>query len=219
MAVLLFCSLTNAIHAQFDDSYDEISVMLNVQRIGSVEIPAVIYGQTAYLPVKEVFDFLKIKNSSSSNLDSVNGIFITPKASFLIVKSKRVIIYQDKVFNLKVNDLIRTETTLYLKAEYFGLVFGLDCAFNFRSLSIMLSTKIELPAIREMQLEQMRRNVSQLKGEKKADTIIKREFPLFALGMADWSIVATQEKNGVGFLDYLLVVERYYKSSAISTWW
>jgi hypothetical protein len=101
---------------------------------------------------------------------------------------------------LKASDLLLTETNLYLKSAFFGQVFGLDCQFNFRNLSITLITKIELPAIREMQQELMRKNLHQLKGERKADTSLKREFSLFRLGMADWSVTATQEtktKNNI----------------------
>jgi len=186
-------------YCQQEDPYDEISITFNVQRIGSCEIPALIHDQTAYLPVKEVFDFLKIKNANSAGMDSVEGFFIYPKDEYVIDKINNKIKFQDKIFDMKANDLIRTETGLYLKTDYFGDVFGLMCSFNFRSLSVSMNTKAELPAIREMQLEQMRKNIVQLKGEKKADTIIKRKYPLFHLGMADWSVINTKEVTGDGF--------------------
>ena len=186
-------------YCQQENPYDEISITFNVPRIGSCEIPALIHDQTAYLPVKEVFDFLKIKNANSAGMDSVEGFFIYPKDEYVIDKINNKIKFQDKIFDLKANDLIRTETGLYLKTDYFGDVFGLMCSFNFRSLSVSMNTKAELPAIREMQLEQMRKNIVQLKGEKKADTIIKRKYPLFHLGMADWSVINTKEVTGDGF--------------------
>jgi hypothetical protein len=37
--------------------YDEILITLYVPRIGSIEMPAVIYKETAYLPVKELLIF------------------------------------------------------------------------------------------------------------------------------------------------------------------
>jgi hypothetical protein len=184
---------------QQENAYDEISITFNVQRIGSCEIPALIHDQTAYLPVKEVFDFLKIKNANSAGMDSVEGFFINPKDEYVIDKINNKIKFQEKIFDLKTTDLIRTETGLFLKADYFGNVFGLMCSFNFRSLSVTMTTKAELPAIREMQLEQMRKNIVQLKGEKKADTIIKRKYPLFHLGMADWSVINTKDVTGDGF--------------------
>ena len=176
--------------------YDEVPVTLNVPRIGSLEIQALIYGQQLYLPINDLFDFLKIRNIVSPDFDLVEGFFIYPKDTYFIDKTNNRIVYQYKTFELKPLDLIRTESNLYLKSDYFGQVFGLECVFDFRSLSVTLNTKIELPAIREMQQELMRRNISRLKGDNKADTIIRRTFPLFHLGMADWSVISTQETKG-----------------------
>ena len=94
---------------------------------------------------------------------------------------------------MKTGDLIRTETNLYLLSKYFGEIFGLDCKFNFRALSVSLTTKLELPVMREIRLEMMRQNISRLKGETKADIVIQRSRPAFHFGMADWSVVSTQE--------------------------
>ena len=89
-----------------------------------------------------------------------------------------------------------TESNLYLRSSYFGNVFGLDFVFNFRSLSVTLNSKLELPLIHEMRLEEMRKNLTRLKGNVKADTILGRSYPLFRFGMADWSAIATEEING-----------------------
>src|SRR5688572_27171677 len=87
-AAILFFAIFAPISGfgQAKENYDEISITLNVKRIGSLEIPAVILGQEAYLPIKELFDFLKIKNTLSENLDSVWGFFIDPKAIFFVDK-------------------------------------------------------------------------------------------------------------------------------------
>lgn len=194
--LLICCSPFFGYSQAGDDTYDDISVTFNVQRIGSSEIPAIIHGETAYLPIKEVFDFLKIKNSPSADFDSISGYFIDPKAGYIVDKIRNRITFENKTFDIKQSDLIQQPTGLFLRCDYFGNIFGLACNFNFRSLSVTLNTKLELPAIRELQQEQMRRNITQLKGEKKADTIIKRKFPLFHLGMADWSIINTNESIG-----------------------
>jgi hypothetical protein len=75
-------------------------------------------------------------------------------------------------------------------------VFGLDCKFSFRALSVTITSKLELPLIREMKQEEMRRNIARLKGDVQADTTIGRTYPLFRFGMADWSAVSSQEING-----------------------
>ena len=186
-------------YSRAENNYDEISITLSVPRIGSWEMPALIKGQSVYLPVKDLFEILQIKNAASANGDSVKGFFINQKANYLFDKTNDQITYGEKVIKLKPEDMIRSENNLYVKSDYFGQIFGLECVFNFRSLSVIINTKIELPAIREMQLEQMRRNITQLKGDKKADTTIKRNFSWFHLGMADWSVINFKQSQGISY--------------------
>ena len=180
-----------------EDNEDEITITLNAPRIGSMDIPAIISKKVAYLPVREIFDFLKLKNTLSQDLDSVVGFFMNPKAAFVIDKQNNLITYEGKSYRLKPTDLIRTESNLYLRSDYFGQIFGLDCKFDFRSLSVTLTTKLELPVMREMQQEMMRKNIGKLRGEKKADTTIQRSFSFFHLGVADWGVVTTQDSKGM----------------------
>ena len=95
--ILAFLFTTLFCTAQTDDGYDEILVTLNVQRIGNVEISAIIHDQVIYLPVKDVFDFLKIKIYPSPNNDSLSGYFIDPKATYLIDKINSKIIFSEKI--------------------------------------------------------------------------------------------------------------------------
>lgn len=176
--------------------YDETSVFVNVQRVGGRELPALIRNGQVYLSVAGVFDFLKIKNTVSPGLDSVTGFFILQQAAFVVDKINNHLLYQGKTILLKPDDLIRTENDLFLKLDYFGQVFGLECQFDFRNLSVRINTDLDLPVLREMRQDQMRRNVSRIRGEIKADTSIGRSYPLFHAGMADWSVISMQEQNG-----------------------
>ena len=186
------------------ESFDEVPVTLNVARIGSLEIQALIAGQQLYLPVNELFDFLKIKNKVSPEFDRIEGFFIIPKDNYVISKADNRIIYQEKIFDLGGRGLWQTPDNLYLRSDYFGKVFGLECQFDFRNLSVTLNTKIELPAILEMQQDLMRRNLSRLKGENKPDTSIARTFKLFHVGMADWAVTSSQESQNPGYTRAML---------------
>lgn len=196
MLLTLISAFPVALMAQENPEYEEISVFLNIQKVGGADIPAVIVDETVYLPVADIFTFLKVKNTPSAQLDSISGFFINQSATYLIDKTHNRITFQDKVYDLKPTDMVKTETALYLKSNYFGQIFGLDCAFNFRSLSVMLTTKLELPIIKEMKLEEMRNNISRLKGEVKTDTVIGRTYPLLHFGMADWSVNNNQTIGG-----------------------
>lgn len=194
--ILLTCISASAFARQTPDDYYETSVFLVVQGIGGREIPANINEETAYLSVTDVFDFLKIRNTLSGGGDTVSGFFITEQAPFLIDKLNHRIQYQDKVYDLLKEDFIGTTTGLFLKSTIFGQVFGLDCKFNFRGLSVNMTTKLELPAIREMRQELMHKNLNRLKGQVKADTTIGHTYRLFQFGMADWSVITTQRSAG-----------------------
>lgn len=195
----MYAKFSDSTKSEFtdDDNFDEIILSLNVPRVGSIDIPAIISNKVAYLPIREIFDYMKLKNTLSSDMDSVTGFFINPKNPYLIDKQHNLITYDGKTYKLKETDLIRTENNLYLRSNYFGDIFGLDCKFDFRSLSILLTTKIDMPVMREMQQEQMRKNIGQLKGEKKADTTIHRSFSFFHLGVADWGIASSQDSKGI----------------------
>jgi hypothetical protein len=179
-----------------EDEYFEISVFLQIPKLGGFDIPAVIKGEELYLPVSDLFNLLKIKNVPSDDFETINGFFISPDATYFLSRQQNIIRYQDKTYNLDEGDLIKTETNLYLRSSYFGKVFGLDCSFSFRDLSVVLNTRLELPLIREMRQEEMRKNISRLKGEIQADTNIKRAYPFFRVGMADWSVISNQEIGG-----------------------
>ena len=182
--------------AQEEEYLEEMVVYFSVPRIGGTDISAVIGETSVYLSVIEIFDFLKIKNSYTAGFDSVNGFFITEDAPYNIDRINNKITFRDKEFQLKTGDIIRSETNIFLKSDYFGQVFGLDCSFSFRSLSVTMNTSIELPVIREMRQSQMRKSLGQISGEIVADTVIGRRFPLIHFGMADWSAIFTQEIKG-----------------------
>ncbi len=192
----VFILLLTTTGAFCQEEYDEIPVFLDVPHVGGGEMVSVIHGTELFLPVKDLFDFFKIRNVPDQELESISGFFINPEASFVISRKENSIRYQDETFNLEQGDLIRTESNLYLKSSYFGKIFGLECNFNFRSLSVTVNSKLELPLIREMRQEEMRKNLNRLKGEVKADTVIGRSYPMFKFGMADWSVNATEELNG-----------------------
>lgn len=194
-AFLLVCLPSPALSQDLPD-YDEISVFIDMPEVGGGEINGLIKGTELYLPVTDLFNFLKIRNTPSEGLETITGFFINQDAKYTISRTDNLIRYQDKTYPLAKDDIIRTESNLYLRSGIFGKVFGLDCKFNFRALSVSIVSKLELPMIREMRQQKMRNNLNKLKGEIKADTTIGRTYPLFKFGMADWSVNSTEEIRG-----------------------
>ena len=176
---------------------EEIPVTLQVQHVGSIELTAVISGEEIYLPLTDVFNFLQLRNIPSVTLDSISGFFIHPNSVFLFDGINRKIFYAGQTHDLSETDVIKTETNLYLKAGFFQKVFGLACAFNFRNFTVSLTSTIELPVMREVRLAFARANIDKLKGIRKADTILKREYRHLNAGVADWAVQTATQSNGL----------------------
>ena len=182
--------------AQDYPEYEEIALFLDVPNLGGAEIDVLIKGNDIYLPITDFFDFLKIRNVPSAGLDTISGFFINQEATYSIIRENNEIQYGKELYKLQPGDLIRTETNLFLNGKYYGQIFGLDCEFSFRNMSVRVNTRLELPAIREMRQEAMRKNMNRLVGEVEADTNIGRKYPFFHFGMADWSVNLTERING-----------------------
>lgn len=173
--------------------YDELTVEMSVPKMGMVEIPVAIRDNDAYLPVQELFNILQLKNVKINT--GVLGFIIHPDSTYHINYKENEIIYRDKFFPLPDSDFIETSTGNYLRSDYFGKIFGLNTNFSFRSLSVNLETKKELPFIKEIKRKEMRENLQRVKGVVNPDTIMPRSYPFFKPGFLDWGITSTQQTN------------------------
>ncbi len=175
--------------------YAEVPVSVCVQGIGLVELPALILEEKGevYLPVSYLFEFLKIKHTVSADLDTLEGGLGLSLPHFVINAKTNVIWNGQQAFNLAPDDITVNDLGLYLRAPVLGAALGLNCAFNFRSLSVTITTRHELPAIREARLGASRMQATQ-KGAMgvPVDTSIARPRPMFSLGAADWMFTATR---------------------------
>jgi hypothetical protein len=193
LVILLVLTSFSAMTQENLPDYDELSVEMNVPNLGTIDIPIAIKGQDAYLPVKELFDFLKIKNQKTSR--GTEGFIINPDSSYVINSSVNKILYRNKEFELSENDYLQSPTTFYLKSNLFGEIFNLNTNFSFRSLSVNLETDKELPVIKEMRLAKLRENLNRVKGVIQPDTTITRNYPFFKGGTLDWGVVTTQQSE------------------------
>lgn len=194
--VIFFVIMGARLKAQENPEYDELSVFIELPGVGGYEIPVIIQDEEVFIPVAILFDLFKINNVPDPGSGNISGFFIDPDALYFISREKNSIVYQEKTTILNPGDLIRSEYDLYLRSGYFGKIFGLDCYFNFRNLSISVKSNLELPLIREMRQAELRKNLTKLKGELIPDTVINRTYPGFRFGMADWSVLADQNTAG-----------------------
>lgn len=187
----LSCFFFLPVSADDKGPFDEISISVSVSGLGGRELEALIQGEQAYLSVSDLFDFLKINHQPSDVNGVVSGFYLSEGNRYSIDAIQRRIIIGDKVLPLNRDEIIQTPAGIYLRSGVFGKVFGLNCVFNFRSLSVNLTTTLELPVISEKRREMLRDNLRKLKSEIKADSTILRRFSAFNPGTLDWNISST----------------------------
>jgi hypothetical protein len=195
LLLLLLISL-KSLSQDTQQDYEEIGMQVNIQTVGNIDAAGMINGRKAYLSINELFTYLKIKNVPTPSFDSVSGFFLSTKAQYVIDKVNKQIIYNGTTYEVASGDIVSTDAHLYLNIDYLGKVFGLNCSFNFRTLTVYMTTKAELPIIREMKQEMIRGNLNKLKGNIIVDTTIAQTYPKLHFGMADWSVIATQQAPG-----------------------
>jgi hypothetical protein len=181
------------IHAQ-ESEMEEIPVNVRIERLGSVTLnPLYEYeSERLLLPVTEFFRFLQIKAEPSASLDSISGFIAKEENRYLVDNRNKKVFFGGQNFPVEDGQLINTGSELYMDHRLFGEIFGLHCQFDFRSLTVTVKPEFELPVIREMKLQQYRKNIQRLKGEVEVDTTLHQQHNLWRFGMVDWALNSTQ---------------------------
>ncbi len=148
-----------------------------------------------YVNVEDLFKTLKIPCKSGQKGDSLAGFIENENRAYLIDYTTKQIKVGDKIFDFK-KGLIKETGAIFMESSLFAETFGIKLTFNYRSLSIRLTSDFELPVIKQLRLEKLRTNISKLKGEEPADTLVNRTYHLFKFGMLDWSGITSQTWNG-----------------------
>ncbi len=182
--------------AQSETEYDEISVFLEVSKTGGKEIDALVKEDEILLPVNQVFDFFNITINHSTAFETISGFILDRGSTYSISWNKNEIQCGSQLFKLKQGDLINTDKDLYLKAKYFEKIFGLECNYSFKNQSVKVEPELEIPVIRELRQGELRVNLNRIAGEDESEVEIRRSYPPFNFGTADWSVKSQQEING-----------------------
>jgi len=176
--------------------YDDLPVSVKIEGYQSFNLN-VIYtsNKQLYIDIESLFKALKIPCVARCHGDSLSGFIENENHTYVINYAKGQIESGSAIFNSS-NGLIKEWGVLYMEAGLLEKVFGIILKFNFRSLSIVLSSTFELPIMKQMRVEKMRNNLSKLRSEEIPDTVVKRRYHLFKPGMLDWAIATSQTNKG-----------------------
>lgn len=172
-----------------NDNLDAFTLSVNVQAVDLKNINALYNDtqETLYLPIIELFDYLKINNEKSQTNNLITGFYKTEKNKYVINPQSNTIEIGNVTQALNNAEIITEMGVVYVSQTALEKYFGLKLDFNFRSLSAKLDADFELPIVRQIKLENARNNLNRITGQTKYDEEIGREYHALRMGMLDWS--------------------------------
>ena len=175
--------------------FDDFPVNVKVEGFGNFFLN-IIYtnNDVLYVNVEELFKTLNIPCIAAQKGNSLSGFIEMESRTYTIDYMNRQIKVGNKTMNSQ-NGLIKEKSTLYVESSLFAEAFGITLNFNYHDLTLFLRSNFELPVIKQLRLEKQRSNLSKLKGEEIADTVVQRNYHAFKFGSLDWSLASSQIWN------------------------
>ncbi|MBL4561487.1 MAG: SPOR domain-containing protein [Labilibaculum sp.] len=175
--------------------YDEIPVLLMVDDYGNYDLD-VIYtnNNLLYVNVEDLFRILMIPCAEGQRGDNLAGFIEDESNTYFIDYKTKQIKVGEKISYCK-NKMVKEMGMLYLESSLLAEAFGISLTFNYRSLSVILKSNFELPVIKQLRLEKMRKSLTHIKGETIADTVFNRNYHLLKFGAIDWALSSSQTWN------------------------
>jgi hypothetical protein len=197
LLMFFFCSL-QSLKAQNQVDFEEIEefkIFLNIQDVSFQETDALFYDEHLYVSTFMLFQQLKIYSEVKDEFNEMRGYIDNMEDTFAIDYSAKKIRYKGVTDSLDDSKIIRNDYGLFLSTAELEKIFKITITFNFRTLSAYLSSKTNLPLIKILKREKIRKNLQNVKGEIKVDTTFGRKYHWLKGGVFDWKLNLAQTIN------------------------
>lgn len=165
-----------------------VPLEFQVKRVGQVEVISLQYGSRIYLPVNQVFDFLRIKNEYNPAEGTLSGFFVTPDTPYVINTKQLTARVGKRDIALFSDDISIRSDSLYLSIDLFKLLFGLPVVYKPRALTATLNTDIALPVFLDRRIRQFEDEMASRPARLRPQSSLERPFTFINGGRLDYSI-------------------------------
>jgi hypothetical protein len=200
LSSILFAGATASDKPRPDDnpsSPQEIIVLLKVKDLGSREQTAFLVDKELYLPMRDLFSFLRIRLDASDGSFMLNGFFIKEENLYRIDLKQGVVTMGNRRYQFSTKDFLVVNDEAFVRTEVLSKAFGLFCSFDFRELCVTLTTQQPLPVFRDKQRLGIRQQpYAADEDAPPGQTIPFRKHWLSGWAL-DWSLSTSASKLGV----------------------
>lgn len=176
--------------------FDQIPVHVIAQGYNDFYVDAIFSkSNQLFVNIEDLFHTLNVSCKSEQNGSYLSGFIDNESQAYSIDLNSGIIKTARKTLISKIG-LVKDMGMVYMESSLFAVAFGITLTFNYRTLTITLKSNFELPAIKQLRIENLRSNLSKVKGEENADTILQRSYHLLKMGTLDWSVNSSQIMDG-----------------------
>jgi len=175
----------------------EVYLSFDYNGLTNSVITAYYYRDSVYIPIGVLFNQLKLNCVIDARDSVVKGFFIDQSTPYEINFSTDVAKIGDKEIHFDRTQAIIKPLDFYLLPSLFAKIFDLNFSVDFSSLSLILTTNVELPIIKEYERE-TRRNYSLVSPQSQliqAPLQYPRKRSLLNGGVLDYSLTAYRGNN------------------------
>lgn len=188
---------TPSTDAQADEEI--VPIEFELKRAGRIEVVAVKRRGRIYLPMQEVFNFLKVRNEYNAAQGTLTGFFVSPDTPYTIDSRAGTARVGKRTMQLAHDDVIIREGGPYMPVEVFDRVFGLPIEFRERQLRASLSTDVPLAIFLDRRLQRLERQLALRTELTDPEVTIDRSFTFLDGVRLDYSLRQSLSPNRTPF--------------------
>ncbi len=189
--VFIVAASTSRAQTPVDDdapAQETIPVEFTLKRVGKVELLSIQRDNQVFLPLRKLFDFLKIRHEFDPTAGTLTGFLVSPDTPYVIDAQRSRIRVGKRAGDLSVSDYIVRDNDIFLRVELFERYFGLPVNYHPRQLAASLATTMALPVFLDQQLIKLENELARRPGPVEPEASVDRTFRLIDGARLDYVI-------------------------------
>lgn len=149
---VFFCLTKDIAHSQISTkSTDTLIVDFFETRIGRIEITILKRDKDVYLPITDIFDFLRLKYELNFDRNYLKGFIVSKDSTFEINFETNQARYKNNIIDFRSVDYFRIKEKVFIHERIFKELFKWNIKFDENRLEVVLKSKSPFPFIQQRQ--------------------------------------------------------------------
>ncbi len=168
-----------------------VPIAFTLKRAGTTELMSVRRDTSVLLPLRSMFNFLRIKNAFDSAAGRVSGFLVSPDTTYLVELNTGRVRVGNRTRQLASGEYEVRAGEGYFAPEFYRSMFQLPVEYQPRRLAATLTTRLDLPVFLERRLGRYQTLLSDRRALEDPELVLPRRFDWLDGFRLDWFISQT----------------------------